>query len=172
MRSRATAAVLLALLAVMDGRAATVDPAPELRLCGTKPWTMAALGRASTQARAVPQRTLLTLALVPEKSVVLPATSADLELERTKTSGATFGGVVRLQVPRPGVYRVSVGRDAWLDLATAAGKLLDPAPDEGLFDCDGPRKVLLYTLPAPGTYWLQIALSPRRETLLTVIPID
>lgn len=164
--------VLGALLACGSARAAAVDPAPELGLCGGKPAIMAALGRASTQARAVPQRQRLTLQLLPEKSVVLPGTSPDLEQERAKARAATYGGVVRLHASRPGVYRVGIDRDAWLDLATATGKLLDPAPDEGTFDCNGPQKVLLYTLPAPGTYWLQIALSPRRETLLTVIPVD
>ena len=175
MTSRAPGVLFLALAALLAfafARAAAVDPAPELGLCGTKPAIMAALSRASTQARAVPERTRLTLQLSPERSVVLPGTSADLEQERAKARGATYGGVVRLHASRPGIYRVSVDRDAWLDVATASGKLMDPAPDEGTFDCDGAQKVLIYALPAAGTYWLQIALSPRRETLLTVIPAD
>ena len=173
MTSRVTGALLSALVALLSPdavRADALDPAPELRLCGTQPAIMMALSRASTQARAVPMRQRLTLQLAPEKSVVLPGTSADLEQERAKTRGATYAGVVRLEAPQPGLYRVSVDRDAWVDIATATGKLLVPSPDEATFDCDGPQKVLLYTLPGPGTYWLQIALSPRRETLLTVIP--
>jgi hypothetical protein len=67
---------------------------------------------------------------------------------------------------------VSVDRDVWLDVANATGKLLDPAPEEGTFECGGTRKVLIYTLPAAGTYWLQVALSPRRDILLIVIPAD
>jgi len=152
--------------------AAPVDPAPELRLCATKPVIMTALRRASTQARTVPLRQRLTLELSPEKSVVLPGTSADLERERAKARGATYAGVVRVEAARPGVYRVGVDRDVWVDLAAATGKLLDPSPDEGAFDCDGAQKVLVYALPAAGTYWLQIALSPRRVTPLTVIPAD
>jgi hypothetical protein len=143
----------VALLASAFGRADAVDPTPELRLCGTKPAIMAALSRASTQARSVPMHQRVTLQLSSEKSVVLPGTSTDLEQERAKAQGATYAGVVRLEATRPGSYRVSVDRDAWLDVATAAGKLLDPAPDEGTFDCDGAQKVL-------------------RETLLTVIPVD
>jgi hypothetical protein len=153
--------------------AAAVDPRPEVDLCPNKPAIMAALSRSSTQARPVPLRQRLNLQLSPERSVVLPGTSADLEKERAKFRGAAYAGVVRLEAPRSGIYRVSVDRDAWLDIATSAGMLLDPAPDEGTFDCDGAqKKVLLYTLPAPGTYWLQISVSPRRETFLTVIPID
>jgi hypothetical protein len=154
------------VLAIAGG----VDPAPELRLCATKSALMTALSRVSTQARAVPMQQRLALQLSPEKSVVLPGTSADLERERATVRGATYAGLVRLEAVRAGIYRVSVDRDAWLDLATAAGTLLDPAPDEGTFDCAGTQKVLLYRLPAPGTYWLQIALSPRSETFLTVIP--
>jgi hypothetical protein len=163
---------LIALLASARAQAGAIDPAPERRLCTTRPALMVALGRASNQARAVPVRQRLTLQLSPEKSVVLPGSSADLEQQRAEARGATYGGVVRLEAARAGTYRVGVDRDAWLDIATATGKLLDPVPDEGTFDCDGPQKVLLYTLPAPGTYWLQIALSPRREILLTVIPVD
>lgn len=115
----------------------------------------------------------LILQLSPEKSVVFPGVSTDLDKERAKAKGATtYSGVVRLEVTRPGIHRVSVDREAWLDVATATGELLDPAPEEGMFVCDGARKVLLYGLPAPGTYWLQVALSPRRETELTVIPPD
>lgn len=171
------AAVLIVLataagLAAVSALAGAVDPAPELRLCATKPALVTALRRTSTQARAVPVRQRLALQLAPEKSVVLPGTSADLERARAQARGATYAGVARLETSRAGIFRVSVDRDAWLDIVSASGELLDPAPDEGMFDCDGARKVLVYALPAAGTYWLQIALSPRRETLLTVIPAD
>ncbi len=165
------------LFALAAGIAATanagaLDPGPEKRLCATKPAQMTALLRASTQARAVPLRQRLTLQLAPEKAVVLPGTSADLDRERAKVRGATFAGVVRLHVERPRSYRIALDRDAWLDVVAETGKLIDPAPDEATFHCGGAQKVIVYQLPAFGNYWLQIALSPRRETLLTVIPVD
>jgi hypothetical protein len=171
--SRATGLHLLALgagFAVASAVAGTVDPAPELRLCATKPSLMTALRRPSTQARAVPMDQRLILQLAPQQSVVLPGTSAELERERAKAHSTTYAGVARLEAASAGTYRVSVDRDAWLDVVTVGGRPLDPAPEEGTFDCDGTQKVLVYTLPAAGTYWLQIALSPRRETLLSVIP--
>jgi hypothetical protein len=173
MTSRAKDFLLPALVAFLTPPSASAEAAdalPEMGLCKTKPAIMAALSRVSTQARAVPLRQRLTLQLSLEKSVILPGRSPDLEKERAKATGATYAGVVRLEADRPGTYRVSVDQDVWLDIATAAGDLLEPAPDEETFTCEGAQKVLLYTLPQAGTYWLQIALSPRRETLLTVIP--
>ena len=98
----------VALLASTFGRAEAVDPSPSCDLCGTKPAIMAALSRASTQARSVPMHQRVTLQLSSEKSVVLPGTSTDLEQERAKAQGATYAGVVRLEATRPGSYRVSV----------------------------------------------------------------
>jgi len=166
--------VLLALGVVCNASAPAAEPdsAAEKRLCASKPTPMTALLRASTQARAVPPRQRVALQLAPEKTVMLPGTSEDLRRSREKARGATFAGIVRMHVTRPGAYRIGVDRDAWLDIATEGGRLVDPAPDEATFECDGVQKVLVYQLPAAGTYWLQIALSPRRETWLTVIPAD
>ena len=135
--SRATITVVLTAMlngwVLLTTCAAAVDPAPELALCRGKPTVMAALSRATTQARAVPERQRLTVQLSPEKSVALPGTSPDLDKERAKAKGPTYAGVVRLEVTRPGIYRVGTDRDAWVDIATASGKLLDPAPEEGTF---------------------------------------
>ncbi|MET0216721.1 MAG: hypothetical protein ABW205_02180 [Burkholderiales bacterium] len=174
--SRATITVVLTAMlngwVLLTTCAAAVDPAPELALCRGKPTVMAALSRATTQARAVPERQRLTVQLSPEKSVALPGTSPDLDKERAKAKGPTYAGVVRLEVTRPGIYRVGTDRDAWVDIATASGKLLDPAPEEGTFTCDGAQKILLYTLPAAGSYWLQVALSSKRDIPLTIIRAD
>jgi len=175
MKSRALAVVVLAFGSVLQpalSGAAPIDPAPELALCRGKPLHMAALSRISTQARAAPEGQRLTVQLSPDKTVSLPGTSPDFEKARAKTKGATYAGLVRLVVTRPGTYRVGVAQDAWVDIATATGKLLDAGPDEGTFTCDGAQKVLLYRLTAADTYWLQIALFPRRETMLTIVRGD
>ncbi len=151
---------------------AAVDPAPELSLCPGKPLVMAALSRPTTQARAAPERQRLTIQLSPEKTVALPAISRDLEKERAKVKGPTYGGIVRLNVARAGVYRIGTGRDVWLDVVSPSGKLLDPAREEGVFACDGANKILLYTFEAAGSYWLQVALSPKPDILLVVIRAD
>lgn len=165
-------APLLLFVLTAAHTAAAPDPVPEKALCATEPAHMTALLRASTQARAVPLRQRLTLRLAPEKAVLLPGTSADLDRERAGVRGATFAGVVRMYAERPGTFRIGIDRDAWLDLVAQSGTLIEPAPDEITFDCGGVHKVLVYRLPHAGMYWLQIALSPRRETLLTVIPVD
>jgi hypothetical protein len=152
--------------------AAALDTAPEKLLCATKPSHMTALRRVSTQARPVPARERVILQLAPDRTVMLPGDSDDLARERARSRGATFAGVVQLHAARPGTYRIGVDRAAWLDVVTASGQVIDPAQEEGEFDCDGAQKVIVYQLPATGTYWLQIALSPRREILLTVIPSD
>jgi hypothetical protein len=164
-----SALTLFATLAPVLCIAAPVDPAPELALCRTEPASMAALSRVSTRARSAPEGRLLKVGLAPEKSVAFPGTSPDFEKARAQVGAGTYGGVLRLEVTRPGVYRIGVAQDAWVDVATASGKLLDPAPDEGAFTCDGAQKVLIYGIPAAGTYWLQIALSAQRATMLTLI---
>jgi hypothetical protein len=166
------ACALFAGLAPALGWAAPVDPAPELALCQTRPAHLTALSRISTRVRAAPQGERLAVRLSPENSVSLAGTSPDLDKARAQANGKTYAGLVRLVVTQPGTYRVGVDRDAWVDVATVAGKLLDPAPDEGTFTCDRAQKILVYALPAADTYWLQIALSPRRETMLTLIRAD
>jgi hypothetical protein len=173
MNCRAPPLFLLGLVAAFCApAAAALDTAPEKLVCATKPSHMAALRRVSTQARPVPARTRVSVQLAPDRTVLLPGNSGDLERERAQSHGATFAGIVRLYAARPGTYRIGVDRAAWLDVVTASGQVIDPAPAEGVFECDGAQKVLVYHLPATGTYWLQIALSPRREILLTVIPAD
>ena len=169
-RRPATPAFLLAMLHALTWQAAAaVDPSPELALCRGKPVAMTALSRPTMQARAVPTQQRLTVQLSPEKSISLLVISPDLDQERAKAKRPTYGGILRLDVTRPGPYRIGVDRDAWVDVVTASGTLLDPAPEEGTFTCDGAQKILIYSLPAAGSYWLQIALSPKRDMALTVI---
>jgi hypothetical protein len=107
---------------------------------------------------------LFTLTLRPVSEVSFPVTPG-----RAPPSGS-FGGLVALNVPVPGKYRISVDVPLWIDVA--GGAVLAPVLDyEGLHECSAPRKVVVFDLQG-GTDWtLEVSAADRAAVRLAITPL-
>lgn len=89
---------------------------------------------------------------------------------KKKPSDTPFAGLVHLQVPSAGLYRIALGRSAWVDVLseqhTIAASDFTHSPV-----CYAPHKVVEFTLPA-GELVLELtgATSQRIELTLTRAP--
>jgi len=115
------------------------------------------LGRAGAQRR--PQRQhgthdqtdrLYDLALAPNEQVQLPAPN-----KRAHGAGTGSAGLVRLQVTEAGSYRISVGSQMWVDLASGSMRI-GSSDFAGQHGCDAPHKIVRYDLQ-PGSFVLQLS---------------
>ncbi len=72
-----------------------------------------------------------------------------------------FGGLMKLKVERAGAYRVSIDSGFWLDIVSA-GKSLPALDFNGVRQCVGPHKIVVYDLPAGSELTLQRSPRPPR----------
>ena len=80
--------------------------------------------------------------LAPASQVVFPVSPG-----KPSPAEGTYSGVLALDVPASGGYRVAVDRPMWIDVV--AGSRLVPASDyEGQHACDAPRKIVQFALEA------------------------
>ena len=85
-----------------------------------------------------------------------PGDVAGYVLPPKKPVGGTFGAVVRLKaIPRPGLYQVTLSREAWIDLIQS-GVSARSRNVSRQNDCDGVRKSVRFELEA-GPAILQIS---------------
>ncbi len=82
-----------------------------------------------------------------------------------------FSGLVRIQVERPGLYRVSAGNGLWLDLVEG-GKVVPSAAFEMQTGCDRIFKSVAYRLDKPGLLLLQLSGSPTKLVPILVTATD
>jgi hypothetical protein len=81
-----------------------------------------------------------------------------------------YAGMVKLHIPTPGKYRVSMSDGFWIDVITA-GKFAPTDDFTGSHECRAPRKIVQYPLPA-GDLVLQFsnATSPSVKVTVTATP--
>ena len=90
------------------------------------------------------------LALVPFASAALPKPP-----ERQPKDPASFAGFVTVPLAEPGLYRVTLSAEAWVD-AVQAGSYHRPEAFTGVGDCAGMRKSLKFRLDS-GPVILQVS---------------
>lgn len=78
-----------------------------------------------------------------------------------------YGGVLRLKVPAAGQYRIAIDSGYWLDVIHA-GKPVDTVDFNGSPTCDGPRKIVVFDLPADTDLLLQLSAASGAQAKLTV----
>jgi len=83
----------------------------------------------------------IAYALLPEKKAVV----AD-----------DYGGLARLKIDKPGTYRVSLDRGAWVDVV-ANGMLIQAVDFQGRSGCQAPHKIVQYVLPVGQDLVLQLS---------------
>lgn len=113
---------------------------------------------------ALPYGTAITLELGPLKTAGLPKVP-----ERPPRSTNAFAGHFTLSPPaKPGVYRVTISSEAWIDVLDG-GAYLHPIAFTGARDCDGARKSVKFDLPARPLA-LQFSGVPRDRISVIVSP--
>ena len=143
-------------LAAQEMTASAVCPAPVAPTGELAPWTSpTAMTAAGTNARtsrarlAIGHASRLTLLRTPE--VRYP--------HRPEKPGGSvsYGGLVRIDVPAAGTYRVALSSAAWVDLVRGGTAVTSVNHGHGP-ECSGIRKMVDYALQ-PGRYTLQVAAN-------------
>jgi hypothetical protein len=124
----------------------------------------AAGGRDAPSALVMKTKTLYNLALAPQGSVkfVVPPGKKAL-------ADGAFAGVVHLRVPSPGAYRVSLNQGFWVDVV-GHQHLIEATDFTGAHDCNAPRKIVQYNLPAGEDLVLQLSGAVKDHVLIAVTP--
>ncbi len=80
-----------------------------------------------------------------------------------------FAGLVHFQVPATGAYRVSLDQGFWIDVV-GNQKLIESTDFTGSHTCPGPRKIVMYNLPAGQDLVLQLSAATKDHVRVTLTP--
>lgn len=137
------------------------DVSNEVALFRTSPHVLAA-GAAADSAPPIEAGRLYSLDLHPQEHVRFAAAPS----KRMLDDGA-HAGILKLHVPQAGRYRVAIDSGFWLDVIQA-GKPLASVDFNGSQDCPGPRKIVVYDLPADTGLFLQMSAASASQVKLSV----
>jgi hypothetical protein len=103
------------------------------------------------------------LTLTPQSGVtfILPPAKKML-------ADGAFAGLVHMQVPTAGSYRVSLDQGFWIDVV-GNQKFIESTDFGGMSGCNAPRKVVIFTLPA-GDVVLQLSGAAKDHVRVTLTP--
>ena len=103
------------------------------------------------------------LTLTPQSGVtfILPPAKKML-------ADGAFAGLVHMQVPTAGSYRVSLDQGFWIDVV-GGQKFIESTDFGGMSGCTAPRKVVIFTLPA-GDVVLQLSGAAKDHVRVTLTP--
>ena len=105
-----------------------------------------------------------TLELQPLSAAGLPKAP-----ERAPRSPSAFAGHFVLAAPaKPGVYKVTISTEGWIDVLDG-GAYLHPIAFTGARECDGARKSVKFDLP-PRPLAIQFSGVPRNQISVIVSP--
>ncbi len=140
------------------------DVTREVQLYRTTPTAVNAGSEAAAAPSIVAGR-LYALALQPQEKVryLLPPGKKML-------ADGAFGGVLKLRVDRAGPYRLAIDSGYWLDVVHE-GKQLATLDFNGSSSCDGPRKIVVYELPAGAELTVQLSAASSAQARLAVTPV-
>lgn len=140
------------------------DVSNEVRLFAGKP-TALGVATAVEKAPTIVTGTLYALTLQPQEAVNFP-----VEPSKKMLPDGSFGGLMKFKVDQAGAYRVAIDSGFWLDVVHA-GKSLPALDFNGQRQCAGPRKIVVYELPAGVDLTLQVAQASGNKAKLTVTPV-
>jgi hypothetical protein len=123
-------------------------------------------GRATASTPLLTTDRLYELQLAPQSEVkmVLPP-------GRNPKLQDGFAGMVRLQLPHAGTYRISLDTAAWVDVI-GDGQMINSADFQGHAGCRAPHKMVQYVLPAAHAMVLQISDAAGPALRLTITAMD
>jgi len=124
----------------------------------------AAAGHDAASAPVMKPEKLYQLSLSPQDGVkfVLPPGKKAL-------SDGAFAGLVHLQVPAAGPYRISLDQAFWVDVVNQQ-KLIDATDFTGASGCSAPHKIVQFNLPAGGDLMLQLSGTAKDHVRVTLTP--
>ena len=158
-------AAAAALIVALPNLAATDEPSG----CGAFKWplerergALAAQGKpAIANGGALAYDSAMTLKLAPLADAGLRQPP-----ERAPKSPHSYGGRFTLAAPaQPGVYKITLTSDAWIDVIDQGG-FLHPKGFSGALACEGARKSVKFDLPARA---LDVQLSGVKDAEIAVI---
>jgi hypothetical protein len=80
---------------------------------------------------------------------------------------ATFGGLFTFSISSSGTYSIALSDAAWIDVASADGKVFSSVAHGHGPACTSIHKVVDFTF-APGTYILQLSAAPTSPTVIDI----
>jgi hypothetical protein len=125
-----------------------------------------AAGREPTSAPPLAADRLYELQLAPQGQVAMLLPPG----KKTQLTDA-YGGLARLQLARPGSYRISVDQGAWIDVV-GDGHMIDSSDFQGRPGCSAPHKIVQYLLPVAHELVLQVSAAAAPRLRLTITLVD
>jgi len=133
----------------------------ERALFATQPVAVAA-AKTAGPAPALAVDKLYEISLTPQSNV-----SFVLAPDKKALADGAFAGLVTLNVPTAGKYRVSISDAFWIDVI-ADGKFVATDDFTGVHECHAPRKIVQYVLPAGHDLVLQFSNANSASLRVTV----
>lgn len=165
--------MLSGAVALLTG-AATAPLARAAEACGGFRWDVAAemalfrgsaipvvAGRSPSPAPLLDVGRLYAVALAPQGDVELAAPPA-----KPMLADGAHAGILRIQVPAAGCYRVSQDAHFWVDVLQA-GKLLPSVDFQGSIGCE-PQKIVMFDMPAGSEILVQFSGSTQAVVRVAV----
>jgi hypothetical protein len=123
---------------------------------------MSRLDKDAATAPAVLPNHLYRLRLLPRGQVAFA-----LPPGKETVAADSYAGLVALQIPASGSYRVSIDLPVWIDVA-ANGALVPARDYEAEHGCDAPRKIVVFDLDDKRRLLLQLSAASQAVIRLTV----
>ena len=127
--------------------------------------TAARAETAGASARGAPLVTpdqLYDLTLAPQGKVHFVVAP-----ERHWGTQDSFAGLIRLRVRTAGVYRITLGQPAWLDVVSGR-EIIHPRDFQGAAGCTAPNKIVEFELPAGRELTLQLSGLNSRHARVAI----
>jgi hypothetical protein len=121
-------------------------------------------GHDAASAPAMKTGKLYELSLAPQDSVKFVSPPG----KKALPDGA-FAGLVHLQVPAAGSYRISLDAGFWIDVVSH-NAVIESTDFTGMSGCNAPRKIVLFNLPASDDLVLQLSGVPKDRVRVTLTP--
>jgi hypothetical protein len=141
-----------------------MDVSAELQLFREAADPVVAGRNASDAPRLEPGR--LYLARLPaQKEVRFGATLASRPVDAARP-----GGLLRLDIARPGKYRIAIDANFWID-ALVEGVPLQALDFRSDRECVAPRKIVTFDFPAGGEILVQLIDATASQVRFAVTPM-
>jgi hypothetical protein len=144
----------------------TWDVSHELEVMKQTPQAVAAATKPGPQAPLLQLDTLYELKLSEQGAVTYAAKPAKPTL-----NDSAQGGVVRINVNKAGLYRISITSGHWIDVVDG-DQFVKSRDFQGSRDCKRPHKIVEFNLPAGKDLILQFSGSTDPAVVMAITPVS
>jgi hypothetical protein len=138
------------------------DVSRELALMKQTPTAVAAAAKPGAQVPQLNVDTLYSLKLADQAHVTFAAVPA-----KASAALGAQAGLVQFRVKKAGRYRVSITSGHWVDVVDGV-QLVKSVDYQGHVDCERPRKIVEFDLPAGRALVLQFSGSSDSEVIMAI----